>query len=171
MNICCFGVNHAFVSFSWPFSYQFDQYIGFCFIIRMKSLGLSNDQLLDWLQKQVLSVLWFRAPAWYFHLAQYKKKDENRVAKVGLRIIYGKLYSVLKILYSFQPGKTNMSVCQDEALAKHIFWKKFKYLLHLKDDLKDNCVAPLVKEPRRWNSTPRQKIPYTGDIESLERCE
>ena len=34
-------------------------------IRRLKALGASTTQLLDCLQKQVLSVLWLGAPAWY----------------------------------------------------------------------------------------------------------
>ena len=62
------------------------------FLRRLKSFGASKDQLLDCLQKQVLSVLWLGAPAWFCQLTENERKDFNRVAKVGLRIIYGDQY-------------------------------------------------------------------------------
>jgi hypothetical protein len=62
------------------------------FIRRLKAMGASTSQLLDCLQKQVLSVLWLGAPAWYFQLTKYEQNDLDRVLKVGLRIIYGESY-------------------------------------------------------------------------------
>ena len=62
-------------------------------IRRLKALGASNSQLIDALQKQVLSVLWLGAPAWFCMLTQQEKQDIDRVAKVGLRIIFGEAYS------------------------------------------------------------------------------
>ena len=61
-------------------------------IRRLKAMGASTTQLLDCLQKQILSVLWLGAPAWYCMLIQYEKNDLYRVLKVGLRIIYGDSY-------------------------------------------------------------------------------
>ena len=61
-------------------------------IRRLKNLGASTAQLVDSLQKQVLSVLWLGAPAWYCQLTQIEKSDIDRVAKVGLKIIYGNMY-------------------------------------------------------------------------------
>ena len=63
------------------------------FLRRLKALGASSDQLLDCFQKQVLSVLWLGAPAWFSQTTQNEKKDLNRVAKVGLKIIYAQAYS------------------------------------------------------------------------------
>ena len=62
-------------------------------IRRLKALGASINQLLDTLHKQVLSVLWLGAPAWFSQLTQHERQDLDRVAKVGLRIIYGEAYS------------------------------------------------------------------------------
>ena len=59
---------------------------------RLKNLGASTSQLVDSLQKQVLSVLWLGAPAWYCQLTLSEKHDIDRVAKVGLKIIYGDMY-------------------------------------------------------------------------------
>ena len=61
-------------------------------IRRLKALGASNSQLIDSLQKQVLSVLWLGAPAWFSMLTQQERQDIDRVAKVGLRIIFGEAY-------------------------------------------------------------------------------
>ena len=61
-------------------------------IRRLKCLGASTAQLVDSLQKQVLSVLWLGAPAWYCQLTLSEKTDIDRVAKVGLKIIYGNMY-------------------------------------------------------------------------------
>ena len=62
-------------------------------IRRLKALGASVSQLVDSLQKQVLSVLWLGAPAWSCQLTLEEKKDFDRVAKVGLKIIFGVNYS------------------------------------------------------------------------------
>ena len=61
-------------------------------IRRLKALGASTAQLTDTLEKQVLSVLWLGAPAWYCLLTQAEKTDIDRVAKVGLKIIFGEEY-------------------------------------------------------------------------------
>ena len=61
-------------------------------IRRLKHLGASTAQLIDSVQKQVLSVLWLGAPAWFCQLTQCEKQDFDRVAKVALRIIYGDAY-------------------------------------------------------------------------------
>ena len=62
-------------------------------IRRLKGLGASTVRLVDALQKQVLSVLWLGAPAWFCQTTQQERTDIDRVAKVGLRIIYGDSYS------------------------------------------------------------------------------
>ena len=59
---------------------------------RLKGLGASRSQLIDALQKQVFSVLWLGAPAWFGQLTEQERKDIDRVAKVGLRIIFGEFY-------------------------------------------------------------------------------
>ena len=59
---------------------------------RLKGLGANTGQLVDTLQKQVLSVLWLGAPAWFCLTTEQERKDIDRVAKVGLRIIYGDSY-------------------------------------------------------------------------------
>ena len=56
-------------------------------------MGASTSQLVDALQKQVLSVLWLGAPAWFCQITEHERKDIDRVAKVGLRIIFGWFYS------------------------------------------------------------------------------
>ena len=61
-------------------------------IRRLKGLGANKGQLVDALQKQVLSVLWLGAPAWFCQTTEQERKDIDRVAKVGLRIIYGDSY-------------------------------------------------------------------------------
>ena len=62
-------------------------------IRRLKALGASITQLVDSLQKQVLSVLWLGAPAWSCQLTMSEKNDFDRVAKVGLKIIFGVNYN------------------------------------------------------------------------------
>ena len=62
-------------------------------IRRLKALGASVSQLVDCLQKQVLSVLWLGAPAWSCQLTMGERKDFDRVAKVGLKIIFGDNYN------------------------------------------------------------------------------
>ena len=68
------------------------QYNKSIFILQLFALledGLCTKQLIDSIQKQVLSVLWLGALAWYCLLTQNEKHDIDRVAKVGLKIIYG----------------------------------------------------------------------------------
>ena len=62
-------------------------------IRRLKALGASINQLIDCLQKQVLSVLWLGAPAWFCMLTQQERQDIDIVAKVELQIIFGQSYS------------------------------------------------------------------------------
>ena len=63
-------------------------------------MGASTAQLLDTLEKQVLSVLWLGGPAWFCQLTDYEKKDFDRVAKVGLKIIYGDMYTGFETMLS-----------------------------------------------------------------------
>ena len=58
----------------------------------LKGLGATRSQQIDALQKQVFSVLWLGAPAWFGQLTEQERKDTDRVAKVGLRIIFGEFY-------------------------------------------------------------------------------
>ena len=51
------------------------------FLRRLKALGASTSQLLDVLDKQVLSVLWLGAPAWYCQLTEAEKRDFDRIEK------------------------------------------------------------------------------------------
>ena len=59
---------------------------------RLKSLGASVHQLLDVLNKQVLSVLFLGAPAWFGQLTIAEKTHLNRVLRCGLHIIFGDSY-------------------------------------------------------------------------------
>jgi hypothetical protein len=43
-------------------------------ICRLKVLGANRTQLIDALQKQVLSVLWLGAPAWFCQTTEQEKK-------------------------------------------------------------------------------------------------
>ena len=61
-------------------------------IRRLKSLGATTEQLLDTLEKQVLSVLWLGAPAWYCQVTQAEKTSLDRVEKLALKIILGQHY-------------------------------------------------------------------------------
>ena len=59
---------------------------------RLKALGASKTDLLDVLQKQVLSTLYLGAPAWSCQVTEAEKTDLNRVLKCGLHIIFGQNY-------------------------------------------------------------------------------
>ena len=50
---------------------------------RLKGLGTNQGQLIDALQKQVLSVFWLGSPAWYCQTTEQERKDIDRVAKVA----------------------------------------------------------------------------------------
>ena len=56
---------------------------------RLKALGATCDELIDVMQKQVLSVLMLGVPAWYSQLTVAEVRELNRVLRCGLRIIYG----------------------------------------------------------------------------------
>ena len=66
---------------------------------RLRNLGAPTHQLLDVLGKQVLSVLFLGAPAWYGQLTIAGKTHLNRVLRCGLHIIYGRW-----IIQKLQPG-------------------------------------------------------------------
>ena len=61
-------------------------------IRRLKALGASHVDLLDVLQKQVLSTLYLGAPAWWCQVTDSEKTDLNRVHRCALHIIYGDEY-------------------------------------------------------------------------------
>ena len=76
------------------------------FLRRLKAMGASTAQLLDTLEKQVLSVLWLGGPAWFCQLTSAEKRDLDRVLKVALRIIYGETYNGFEnALHSSQTSK------------------------------------------------------------------
>jgi hypothetical protein len=60
---------------------------------RLKALGASHDELLDVLQKQVLSVLYLGAPAWFCQTTVAEQRSLDRVLRCGLRIIYGEEFT------------------------------------------------------------------------------
>ena len=92
-------------------------------IRRLKDLGASTPQLIDSLQKQVLSVLWLGAPAWFCQLTQCEKADIDRVAKVALRIIYGDTYG------GFESALHRSAVCRPTLqLAKREEGEKLQQL-------------------------------------------
>ena len=64
-------------------------YINYSYNQVLKILGASTHQLLNVMNKQVLSVLFLGAPAWYGQLTIAKKTNLNRVLRCGLHIIYG----------------------------------------------------------------------------------
>ena len=47
---------------------------------RLKGLGANTGQLVDTLHKQVQSVLWLGAPAWFCLTTEQERKEINRVA-------------------------------------------------------------------------------------------
>ena len=64
---------------------------------RLTSLEASHKELIDVLEKQVLSVLYLWAPAWYSLLIQAEIRDLNHVLKCGLWIIYWDFYNTFAI--------------------------------------------------------------------------
>ena len=92
---------------------------------RLKALGASTAQLVDTLEKQVLSVLWLGAPAWYCLLTQVEKTASNRVAKVGLKIIYGDCYSGFDNAIQLS-GTSKPTDCL-EKITKHFAAKTAKH--------------------------------------------
>ena len=54
---------------------------------------MDSTELVDTLQKQVLSVLWLGAPTWACQLTAGEKKDVDRVPEVGLKILFEVQYN------------------------------------------------------------------------------
>ena len=52
-------------------------------IRRLKVLGANRTQLFDALQKQVLSVLWLGAPAWFCQTTEQEKKTWTELQRLG----------------------------------------------------------------------------------------
>ena len=59
---------------------------------RLKVIGASRAQLLDVMQKQVLSVLQLAVPAWHCMLTKQEEDDLESAFKCALRIILGEEY-------------------------------------------------------------------------------
>ena len=117
-------------------------------IRRLKDLGASTAQLIDSLQKQVLSVLWLGAPAWFCQLTQCEKADIDRVAKVALRIIYGDKYG------GFESALHRSALCRPTlqmAKMTHNFAKKCA-----KNDKFSKWFEP-VPESRAFTRTNQQQ--------------
>ena len=62
-------------------------------IRRLKALGASQDQLVDVLQKQVISLLHLASPAWNVLLTVREKADIERVLRTAIHIIWGSQYT------------------------------------------------------------------------------
>jgi hypothetical protein len=56
---------------------------------RLKTMGATQKELIDVLQKQILSVLQLAVPAWNSLLTKSEVSDIERVLKCGLHIIFG----------------------------------------------------------------------------------
>ena len=105
-------------------------------IRRLKAMGASTTQLLDCLQKQILSVLWLGAPAWYCMLTQYEKNDLDRVLKVGLRIIYGDSYGGFEnalLLSMIKRPTVMLSKITEKFALKSMKHEKFRHWFQEQD--------------------------------------
>ena len=102
-----------------------------CIVRRLKSLGASTNQLLDVLNKQVLSVLFLGAPAWFGQLTVAEKTHLNRVLRCGLHIIYGDSYRSFKAaltranMLSVTDQVQNMTTRFAHKSAKHSKFSKW----------------------------------------------
>ena len=98
---------------------------------RLKNLGAPTHQLLDVLNKQVLSVLFLGAPAWYGQLTIAEKTHLNRVLRCGLHIIYGDTYRSFSQalsragILSVTDQLKNMTVRFAHKSAKHDKFRKW----------------------------------------------
>ena len=61
-------------------------------IRRLKAAGATEQELLEVLRCQVLSVLQFAIPAWTTLLSQYESKRIESVQETGLYLVYGQKY-------------------------------------------------------------------------------
>ena len=117
-------------------------------IRRLKALGASNTQLVDALQKQVLSVLWLGAPALACQLTVGEKKDFDRVAKVGLKIIFGVRYN------GFENALRTANICKPTdqfiKMTKQFAVKSSKHPKFTKWFVPkpENSMCTRIKKPR-----------------------
>ena len=79
-------------------------------IRRLKALGASHAQLIDVLQKQVLSLLHIASPAWNVLLTEKERCDIERVLHTAMHIIWGPDYQ------SFESAieASNISTLEDQ---------------------------------------------------------
>ena len=59
---------------------------------RLKALGASEQDLLNVLRAQVLSVLHFASPAWSTQITAQENRMIEAVLKAGLYLVYGERY-------------------------------------------------------------------------------
>ena len=129
-------------------------------------LGASTVQLLDTLQKQVLSVLWLGAPAWFCQLTEYEKHDIDRVAKVALKIIYGDMYcgfeNTLKLANIVKPTTQLLKMTKQFAKRSAKHPKFSQWFQPVAEDMvstrsKKNIFVQIPTRTERFHNSP---IPY-----------
>ena len=79
-------------------------------IRRLKALGASEEQLLNVLRAQVLSVLHFASPAWSTQITVRENTRIESVLKTGLYLVYGERYQS----FSWALAEANMSSLSEQ---------------------------------------------------------
>ena len=139
-------------------------------IRRLKTLGASTEQLLDVLNKQVLSVLSLGAPAWYGQLTMAERTHLNRVLRCGLHIIYGDSYRSFSQaltragMISVTDQLHKMTAKFANRAAKHSKFSKW-FKLRPEGELNTRCqktkYLPVASRTARYGSSP---LPYLTAI-------
>ena len=139
-------------------------------IRRLKTLGVSTEQLLDVLNKQVLSVLFLGAPAWYGQLTMAERTHLNRVLRCGLHIIYGDSYRSFSQaltragMISVTDQLHKMTAKFANRAAKHSKFSKW-FKLRPEGELNTRCqktkYLPVASRTARYGSSP---LPYLTAI-------
>jgi hypothetical protein len=98
---------------------------------RLKGLGANTAELLDVMEKQVLSVLWLGVPAWYGMTTQQERHSIDRVMRCCLRVIYGDQYTsfehALSMAAKHRPTQRMQKMTNKFAIkcTKHTKWSKW----------------------------------------------
>jgi hypothetical protein len=98
---------------------------------RLKGLGASTAELLDVMEKQVLSALWLGVPAWYGMTTQTERSSIDRVMRCCLRVIYGDQYisfnQALSLAKMDRPTNRMQKMTKKFAIqsSKHPKWSRW----------------------------------------------
>ena len=125
---------------------------------RLKALGASEQDLLNVLRAQVLSVLHFASPAWSTQITAQENRMIESVLKTGLYLVYGARYES----FSWALNKAKISSLKDQRSKMFLTFtknciknKKFNKWFVKYDDR--NSASTRLQKPRFKPVTTRTK--------------